>query len=102
MSKTSRWSLAVSVSVLCAGSIAWTAQSKPLHAIVTSPAGRDGYLGHAVMWTDPGVISPLDLRNGPPGRFPYTFDEATKRCKRAGGDDFSPCFGCAPIKTVRR
>ena len=74
---TSRWSLAISVSILYAGTIAWTAQSKPLHAIVTSPAGRAGYLGHAVMWTDPGVISPIDLRNGPPGLFPYTFDEAT-------------------------
>lgn len=31
----------------------------------------------------------------------YTFEEATKRCKRAGGDDFSPCFGCAPIKARR-
>ena len=74
---TSRWSLAISVSVLYAGTIAWTAPSKPLHAIVTSPAGRAGYLGRAVMWTDPGVISPIDLRNGPPGLFPYTFDEAT-------------------------
>src|SRR6476646_10315464 len=74
---TSRWSLAISVSVLYAGTIASTAQSKPLHAIVTSPAGRAGYLGHAVMWKDPGVISPIDLRNGPPGLFPYTFDEAT-------------------------
>jgi hypothetical protein len=77
VSMTSRWSLAISVSVLYAGTIAWTAQSKPLHAIVTSPAGRAGYLGHAVMWTDPGVISPIDLRNGPPDLFPYTFDEAT-------------------------
>ena len=32
----------------------------------------------------------------------YTFEEAKKRCKRAGGDDFSPCFGCAPIKAGRR
>jgi hypothetical protein len=32
----------------------------------------------------------------------YTFDEATKRCKRAGGGDFSPCFGCDPIKAVAR
>lgn len=32
----------------------------------------------------------------------YTFDEGKKRCKRAGGDDFSPCFGCAPIKAARR
>jgi hypothetical protein len=32
----------------------------------------------------------------------YTFDEGKKRCKRAGGGDFSPCFGCAPIKSGRR
>jgi hypothetical protein len=32
----------------------------------------------------------------------YTFEEATKRCKRAGGADFSPCFGCEPIPSDRR
>ena len=93
MSMTSRWSLAISVSVLYAGTIAWTAQSKPLHAIVTSPAGRAGYLGHAVMWTDPGVISPIDLRNGPPGLFPYTFDEATIRSGSSTGiENTSPAI----------
>lgn len=32
----------------------------------------------------------------------YTFEESTTRCKRAGGDDFSPCFGCQPIKAAPR
>ena len=32
----------------------------------------------------------------------YTFDQATKRCKQAGGDTFSPCFDCDPITTSKR
>lgn len=27
----------------------------------------------------------------------YSFDEARARCQKAGGSDYAPCFGCAPI-----
>lgn len=27
----------------------------------------------------------------------YTYEEAMERCKKKGGVDYSPCFGCAPL-----
>jgi hypothetical protein len=77
VSITSRWSGAVSVVALCASTLASTTQPKPLHAIVTSPTARVRYLSRAVIWQDPGVISPIDLRDGPSTLFPYSFEEAT-------------------------
>jgi hypothetical protein len=74
---TSRWFLLVSIGALYAGATAWAVQPKPPHAIVTSAVGRAGYLSRAVIWKDPGIISPLGVRNGPPGVFPYSVDEAT-------------------------
>jgi hypothetical protein len=106
---TSRSSLLAVVIALCAGATALCAamtahasQPRPLQAIVTSPAARAGYLARAVIWQDPGALSPTDLLNGPSGVFPYTFDEATeasgitcafeKPGKMLGGK--SPKFTC--------
>jgi hypothetical protein len=52
-------------------------QPRPLEAIMTSPVGRTGYLARAVIWRDPGDLSPSDVLGGPPGVFPYTREEAT-------------------------
>jgi hypothetical protein len=73
----SRRYLSIWVLALAAATIALAEQSKPLREIVTSPSGRAKYLGHSVMWQDPAVLSPIELRNGPPDVFPYTFEEAT-------------------------
>jgi hypothetical protein len=73
----SRWSLLVALVAVWLSVNAAGVQSQPPHTIITSPAARTGYLSRAVLWEDPGVISPADLRNGPPGMFPFTFDEGT-------------------------
>ena len=74
---TFRWALLFSLVCVCVGASAVATQPTPVHAIVTSPVGRTGYLSRAVVWEDPGTISAADLRNGPSGLFPYTVDEAT-------------------------
>jgi len=46
-------------------------------AIRTSPQSRATYLAHALIWQDPGALSPTDLLDGPAGVFPYTFEQAS-------------------------
>ena len=60
--------------VLLAAVIA--APSIAVSSIRTSAASRAAYLAHAVVWHDPGVLSPADVLAGPPG-LPYTSDQAT-------------------------
>ena len=43
-------------------------------AIVTSPRARVGYLARARLWSDPGVLSPQDILNGPEN--PEGFDQS--------------------------
>jgi hypothetical protein len=31
----------------------------------------------------------------------YTYEEAQDRCRQAGGANFSPCFGCAPLTAAQ-
>ena len=97
----SRCSLLVGVIALGAG-LGAAAQPRPVHAVMTSPVSRTGYLARAVIWQDPGELSPKDALDGPSGIFPYTIEEATdaagiactfgKPGKMLGGK--SPKFTC--------
>jgi hypothetical protein len=99
---TSRWSFLVFAAALCGSLSPAASQPRPVHAIMTSPAARVGYLAHATIWQEPAELSPTELLEGPPGIFPYTFEEATepsgiactfaKPGKMLGGK--SPKFTC--------
>jgi hypothetical protein len=66
------------VAALIAGTLLTVvAQSPRIVTIRTTPEQRKAYLGRAVIWQNPGTLSPDDLINGPPGAFPYTFEQAT-------------------------
>ncbi|PYR94210.1 MAG: hypothetical protein DMF84_06580 [Acidobacteria bacterium] len=59
-------------------SMAWMSatESTILSAIRTSPEARATYLAHAIIWRDPGALSPKDVLEGPVGAFPYTYEQA--------------------------
>ena len=46
-------------------------------AVLTSPQARAAYLGRAIVWRDPGPLTPEAILAGPPGIFPFTFAAAT-------------------------
>jgi len=48
------------------------------------------------------ALAQMDLcfNPGPPPHPWFTFDEARARCQKAGGSDFSPCFGCKTVAGV--
>jgi hypothetical protein len=46
-------------------------------AVLTSPRARAQYLAHAVIWSDPGPLSPDELLAGVPGLLPYPPDRLT-------------------------
>jgi hypothetical protein len=58
-------------------------------AVVTSPRARAQYLAHAVIWTDPGPLSPDDVLAGVPGVSPYPG-------KRVTGSDPIACSFTTP------
>jgi hypothetical protein len=74
---------------------AWLAAAGPTAASVirTSPQSRAAYLAHAIIWHDPGALSPTDLLEGPAGAFPYTFEQAT-------ADDGIACSFAQPGKEL--
>ena len=68
------------VAILLAASVgllATAAPDAPISAVLTSPQGRTRYLAHAVIWADPGPLSPEALLAGVPGVFPYPADRLT-------------------------
>jgi hypothetical protein len=74
---TARTLVAVGAGIFTAGA-SWTAATGPTpSAIRTSAQSRVAYLAHALIWRDPGALSPTDLLEGPAGAFPYTFERAT-------------------------
>jgi hypothetical protein len=75
---TARQLALVSAGIFTVG-VGWIAATGPTtaSAIRTSPQSRAAYLAHALIWHDPGALSPADLLEGPAGVFPYTFEQAT-------------------------
>ena len=48
------------------------------------------------------ALAQMDLCFNPVAIAPmYTYEQATERCKAAGGPTFSPCFGCKPLVAAR-
>jgi hypothetical protein len=60
-----------------AGILATAAPDARIAAVLTSPQGRTRYLAHAVIWADPGPLSPDAVLAGVPGVFPYPPDRLT-------------------------
>jgi hypothetical protein len=59
----------------------------------TSQEARAAYLAHAIIWRDPGTLSPTDLLEGPVGALPFTFERATSDegiFRAAQVDQFAP------------
>jgi hypothetical protein len=57
--------------------LAYATPPASVGAIRTSPQARARYLAHALIWQDPGELSPSALLDGPAGTLPYTFAQAT-------------------------
>ena len=67
MRRASRF-VAIALSTL---GVAATADGPSVSAILTDARGRTAYLARAVIWADPGPLSPEDVLAGPSGVFPY-------------------------------
>ena len=76
--RTARHSPALTGAVVVTLGMVWAAAQAPItvSGIRTSPQSRATYLARAMIWHDPGTLSPADLFEGPSGPFPYTVEQA--------------------------
>jgi hypothetical protein len=63
--------------VVCSLSIAGTlaAQTQPLAFIFAHTRERTDYLAHAVIWRDPGPLTPEQIKQGPPAIIPEAIEK---------------------------
>jgi hypothetical protein len=71
----------VAIALACTLTASGGGAAEPIRAIRTSAAQRMAYLSHAVIWREPPVLSPRQLRDGPIGVFPFSYE----RANAAGG-----------------
>jgi hypothetical protein len=52
------------------------ASTATVAGIRTTPQSRATYLARAIIWHDPGALTPTDVFEGPSGVLPFTFEQA--------------------------